>query len=58
MDQHPCGLSTVKDGDEAIVDTGASYDMDPNYGPFLFYHHTYSGYYATLFDGSKETIEG
>ena len=35
-------ISTVKAGHKAIAFTGATHDMDQNYGFFLSYHQSYS----------------
>ena len=32
----------VKSGHEAFADTGATHDMVPYYGSFMYYYHSFS----------------
>ena len=58
MDRRLGGASMVKAKDEAISDTGATHDMDPNYGSFMSYCQYSSGEYVTFGKGLKEPIKG
>ena len=52
------GVSVVKATVESKKDTGATHDLDPNYGYFLTYHQTPSGDYVTLGNRVKYPITG
>ena len=43
----------VKATYESNIDTGATYDIDPNYGYLLPYHQASGGDYVTLVNRGK-----